>query len=380
VRARLTALLCVTVGTSTFALGSFPTLLPDLDRVAQLSTLELGVLISAFAFARMLIDIPVGLFVARRLRWAVLGAPFVLVAGVLMIGTGGPFAVLLAGRILMGFAHALGMVAWLTLILRQPGGSLGAALNAFELSAMLGMLGGVATVGALPKTVAWNHAYLVASAPLLVGLVTAPLIAASLPVAAPLAEAAPAAPPGRRRGVPSLPALAFATGISIAVMYATIEQFLLPLRASREFGLDRVAVARLLMIAQGSDIVALLPVGLLADRAGVTRVLATILCVLAAAAALVSFGGPGAMAAGAALFGLGMAGWMLPLALLRRQTPAAGIAWRTALYRVGVDGGLFLGPFVCGLLGDAAWTLATAVAVVLVVLAIILFTRTTASR
>lgn len=174
--------------------------------------------------------------------------------------------------------------------------------------------------------------------------------------------------------------LAFVTGSSIAVTYATIELFLLPLRASREFGLDRVAVARLLMIAQVSDIVALLPVGLVADRAGASRVLAVILCSLASAAALVTFGGVGAMAAGAALFGLGMAGWMLPLSLLRRETPAPDIAWRTALYRVGVDGGLFLGPFLCGLLGDAAWVLAATFAAVLIALAFVLFTRSAGSR
>jgi hypothetical protein len=31
-------------------------------------------------------------------------------------------------------------------------------------------------------------------------------------------------------------------------------------------------------------------------------------------------------------------------------TPPAQIAWRTALYRVAVDGGMFLGPFLSGLL------------------------------
>jgi uncharacterized membrane protein len=32
-------------------------------------------------------------------------------------------------------------------------------------------------------------------------------------------------------------------------------------------------------------------------------------------------------------------------------TPPAQVAWRTALYRVSVDGGMFAGPFVSGLLG-----------------------------
>jgi MFS family permease len=411
VRGRLILLLCVTVGASTFSIGSFPALLPDLDRVAKLSTVELGLLVSAFGFARMVIDIPVGLFVARRLLWAVRAAPFVLAAGVLVIGTGGAFLVLLAGRILMGFAHALGMVAWLTTILRYQATALGAALNAFELSAMLGMLGGVAVVSALPRSLVWNQAFIVACAPVLVGLITAPVITAWLravppahppavrtaphdghrstmsppPPGAPGRDGPDAAALGTAAGNPartrtSLVPLAFVIGSSIAVTYATTEQFLLPLRASREFGLDRVGVARLLVVAQVADIIALLPVGLVADRAGPTRVLTVVLCSLSAAALLLTFGGVTEMAVGAALLGLGMAGWMLPLTLLRRETPASDIAWRTALYRVGVDGGLFLGPFLCGLLGDAAWALAATFAALLVALAVVLFTRPAGSR
>jgi len=50
------------------------------------------------------------------------------------------------------------------------------------------------------------------------------------------------------------------------------------------------------------------------------------------------------------------------------ETPAEHIAWRTGLYRVSVDGGIFLGPFLSGVLGmrhagflPAFWTLALAV-------------------
>src|SRR2546422_8118101 len=48
-----------------------------------------------------------------------------------------------------------------------------------------------------------------------------------------------------------------------------------------------------------------------------------------------------------------MAGWMLPVGLLRAATPASQVEWRTARFRVFVDGGMFLGPFASGLLGAA---------------------------
>jgi len=130
-----------------------------------------------------------------------------------------------------------------------------------------------------------------------------------------------------------------------------VEQFSIPLRGSRELGLERAGVARLLVVMQVFDIAALLPLGVLADRRGTVPVLVAVLLVMAAASALVGFGTLPVVAAGCALYGLGMAGWMLPLGVLRRETPQEHVAWRTGLYRVCVDGGIFLGPFLAGLLG-----------------------------
>src|SRR3989441_271280 len=84
---------------------------------------------------------------------------------------------------------------------------------------------------------------------------------------------------------------------------------------------------------------------------GARRVLVAVPLVMAGASALVGFGTLPLVAAGCALYGLSMAGWMLPLGVLRRETPPEHVAWRTGLYRVCVDGGLFLGPFLAGLLG-----------------------------
>jgi hypothetical protein len=80
-------------------------------------------------------------------------------------------------------------------------------------------------------------------------------------------------------------------------------------------------------------------------------VLGGVLLVFALALGLVGFGSLPLVAVGCALFGFSMAAWMLPLGILRAVTPPAQVAWRTALYRVSVDGGMFAGPFVSGLLG-----------------------------
>jgi hypothetical protein len=240
------------------------------------------------------------------------------------------------------------------------------------------MVGGVIAISALPSRLPWNTAYLLTCTPQLIGVLVVPALLAALPAqdgaTAPRLFARQGAPanPGSHHDArgkhPSLVPLVFAAGGLVALAYSTMEQFLIPLRASREFGLERAGVARLLMVQQLFDIAALLPIGFLADRRSATRVLPAILLLMAAANALVGFGTLPLVVVGCALFGLSMAGWMLPLGVLRQETASEHVAWRTGLYRVCVDGGIFLGPFLSGVLGmhlagflPAIWTAALAI-------------------
>jgi MFS family permease len=119
----------------------------------------------------------------------------------------------------------------------------------------------------------------------------------------------------------------------------------------------------LLAIPQFVDVLMLLPVGALADRASRARVLGGVLLVLAAGVGAVAFGPLPLVVAGCIFFGIGLASWMLPVGLLHRDGAARSVAWRTALYRVGVDAGVFLGPLVAGALAerDALWAIAAAI-------------------
>lgn len=352
---RLLVLLCASAGAMTCSLGAFPALLPEIGTAVRLTDLQLGILAGAFGLSRMLVDIPAGLLVTHHARRALLTAPIFMLAGVACLAAGGSLAWLLLGRVLMGIGHTLGMLAGLTTILRSREASgLASALNAFEFSAMLGILAGVTAVGALPGALPWNLAFAVAASPLLVAFLTVRAALPALPRndgARPWFARTTAAEAGAgRAGDRAIVLLAFAAGTAVALTYGTVESFLIPLRGSREFGLDRAGVARLLMLTQVCDILALLPVGALADRRGTPRVLAVVLLAHAVALGLVAFATlPWAMV-GCVLFGLAMAGWMLPLGLLRAGTPVSELAWRTAIYRVFVDGGLFLGPFLSGVL------------------------------
>jgi len=356
VRLPVIALLCINVFASTFTIGAFAPLLPEIGRTLRLSDLELGVLAGSFGFARMVADLPVGLVVRRHPRAALVIGPVVLLAGILGMTAGGPFAALLLGRTLMGLGHSLAMVAVLTAVLHvHAGRRLGAALNAIEFSGMLGLLGGVTLVGWLPSALPWSSAFLAACAPVVLVFATLPGLVTSLRETHAVSgskgvvTSGPPTPTGRRWAVP----LVFVIGTAVACTYSTVEQFLIPLRGSRHFGLDRAGIAHLLQIGQIADTVALLPVGVLADRRGASRVLAAVTLTMAVGLSFIAFGGLTLVALGCVLNGLAMAGWMLPLSVLREVTRPEHIAMRTAFYRVGVDGGHFLGPFLSGLLG--AW-------------------------
>jgi MFS family permease len=381
----LLLLLCLMLGVQTCSIGAFPALLPEIGRTAALADWQLGAVAGAFGFARMFADVPAGLLMTHHARRALVAAPIFLLVGVgVLTGAGGSFAGLLAGRALMGAGHTLGTLAGLTTILRMWPGR-GVALNSFEFSAMVGVLSGAGLVALLPRTLSWNAALLIATVPVACGLLALPRILTALPSSATArpwfarsaaAGDASAEQRGDRAGV----VVAFAAGGAIALTYASVDLYLLPVRASREFGLDRGGIARLLMLAQACDLAALLPLGALADRWGAGRLLGTLLVMFASAIAFIGLGGLPLLAVGAVLFGVAMGGWLLPVALLRAATPASQIAWRTALYRVCVDGAMFLGPVASGVIAGAHPGLVpVTLAVVLLAVSVAVFARTVAT-
>src|SRR5207245_10253693 len=117
---------------------------------------QIGLLASAFGFARMAAAMPTGAFVARRLGTALAAAPLVLISGLLLLVSGAPFWVLVAGRLLLAVAHTLAMVGGLSAILiDERGRNAPVRLNVFELPGMLGILGGLGTLALIPAARGW---------------------------------------------------------------------------------------------------------------------------------------------------------------------------------------------------------------------------------
>ena len=352
-----TALLCLMVFANTVCVGAFGPLLPEIARAQSLADWQLGLLAGSFGFARMIADVPTGLLAGRRLGTSLAAAPALLVAGVLLLWSAGPFPVLVLGRVLVGLGHSLGMVAGLTAILLDQRGAAGSMrLNVFEFAGMAGVLGGLAAIGLQPAAWGWPRSLIVACSPILITVFLVPRLRRQFPdqprpPAGDGARALAARAPAER--MPPIVWLMFAVGIIMGLAWSSMSQFLIPLRATREFGLDRAGVSRLLGLAQVVDLVVLLPVGWLADRLGRAFMLSAVSLCLGFGAFAVGLGSLPFVVAGCVLLGVGMAGWMFPLGVIREHTESRLFAWRTGLYRVGVDAAAFLGPVVCGLIGEA---------------------------
>jgi MFS transporter, DHA1 family, inner membrane transport protein len=355
-----TGLLCLVVFASTVCVGAFGPLLPEIGRAQGLADWQLGILAGSFGFARMAADLPAGALATRRLAASLTLAPITLLAGMLLLSTAGPFPVLVLGRLLTGLAHTLVMVGSLTAVLQdQSSPRASVRLNTLEFAGMLGVLGGLALVGALPEGWPWNRTLLAAAGPVVVSLAATLVLTRMLPGpvgAAPVRPGGGGAAGERPSPVAALPPivrLMFALGVVMALAWSAVSQFVIPLRGTREFGLERAGISGLLSVAQLVDLVVLLPVGWLADRVGRLPVLTAVAATLGLGLFAVGLGSLPLLVVGCALFGLGMAGWMLPLGVIREHTDVARLGWRTGVYRVGVDGAIFLGPLICGVLGEA---------------------------
>jgi DHA1 family tetracycline resistance protein-like MFS transporter len=329
--------------------------LPEIARTRGLADWQLGVVAGAFGFARMAGAMPAGLLADRHVAASLVLSPAFLAVGLVCVTTGTTFSLLVLGRALMGVGHTLLMVGGLTAILRDDkGADASFRLNTFEFSGMLGILGGLLVVGTLPATWSWNLSLAVASSPLIVSALVGRALLRRFPPTPPSRRAAAAARSGAAARGARVFWLMLAAGVTMSFAWSSVSQFLIPLRGTREFGLDRGGISVLLGLAQVVDLLVLLPTGRIADRMGRVPVLATLMLVLGVGAIGTGLGSYPLFVMGCACFGVGLAGWMLPLGIAREHGGAVGLAWRTALYRVGTDAAIFLGPVLSGLLGARA--------------------------
>src|SRR5262249_1231445 len=156
-----------------------------------------------------------------------------------------------------------------------------------------------------PASFGWALSLLLASSPVVIALALAPGLRRRFPdrLLVPAAQARPAPADSAARRFGTLVSLMFAVGVVMGLGWSSVGRFLVPLRGTREFGLERGGVARLLALSQIVDLLALLPVGWLADRIGRLAMLSVVGAALALGAFAVGLGSYPLFVAGCVLLG-----------------------------------------------------------------------------
>ena len=161
-----TALLCFISLCSCFSMGAFSPLLPEIGRAGALADWQLGVVAGALGFARMATAIPAGWLAGRYLGTTLWASPALMLAGTVLLASSSSLAVLVLGRLILGFAYTLGTVSGLiALLLDDRGPRASVRLNIFEFSAMIGVLGGLGLVGLVPSHWGWSRSLIIVSSP-----------------------------------------------------------------------------------------------------------------------------------------------------------------------------------------------------------------------
>src|SRR5262249_62047553 len=160
--------------------------------------------------------------------------------------------------------------------------------------------------------VAWAVWLVAASTPVLVPLAITPVLWRRFPVEPDHVDAVSSAKRGGSGRTTAIVRLMVGIGALMALAWASISQFLIPLRGAREFGLDRGGVSMLLATSHLVDLAVLLPVGWLADRVGRLLVLGGLTVCVGFAVWGAGLGGLPLFITGCVVLGVGMAGWVLP--------------------------------------------------------------------
>jgi DHA1 family inner membrane transport protein len=336
-----------------FTVGMLPPLLPLVAADWALSPLEVGLINTVYAIGRLAGSYPASLIRARRgTRAAVfLGVGF-LVTGSALCAVAPRFPVFLLARLVMGFGASLAFLAVFAQLLESsPPAGRGRVANAFEATSILSLAVGGALAAALAQAAGWRVVF-VATA-----LVLLPCVATWRPIG-PDAGRHPAAAGGSLR-LPGAAVLAlapiYAAGFALAATWSGLFATLVPLVGHDRYGLDSGALGLALGAGYVAELVGLLAVGVVIDRAPREPLFMAGAVAVTLGGLLLAVGTRPAVFVGAvALIGGGYAVWMIPATVLADRVGPAIPPGHLAAFRVAMDTGMILGPVVLGALAGLA--------------------------
>jgi MFS transporter, DHA1 family, multidrug resistance protein len=327
-------------------------LLPQIQDEFAVTYAVAGVLVSAFGFARLLLDLPTGFLQERFGSRTLSAAGFTLLVGGSLLAMFAPtFMVLVAGRVAMGLgASMLGVVVLTALSLLAPEHARARTLALYAMAnntaiGIFPVVGGI--VGSLWG---WRSTMAVSALLAAVGAIMMGRVLRRVPTSS-LTQRAEASDQDGRSSMPLLLLLALGT-IYFGVVVNMINRHgfrntILPLYAGDAIGLNPVETATGISVIAFMGLIMAMPGGMLADRWSRRGVIAAGMVVLAIGdlAFLGATTYPTFLLA-ALLLGVGDFFASSQMAALTEVVPAHYRGRALATYRFGVDLGATIGPFL----------------------------------
>ena len=335
--------------------------LPSYAADFNVSYALVGFVISSFALARMLLDMPAG-FLSRKYNKKIVmiaGLTLILVSSV-MAGSAPNYGVLVVARMIEGAGSALYVTA-ATVFLAQIAGTekRGQLMSVYSGTLLLGSVFGP-TFGGFMAAIYDVHAPFYAYA-IVAGLGVIPTLA--LPN---LASSDSAASLQKRASrihdvwlVLSHPSFLLGTMATLTLFFTRtgVKNTLVPLYGENNIGLDSAAIGLILTLAGIATAATMVPVGNISDRIGRRKPI--VLCLLLSAVATMSIPFSASVlqlsvcviAYGAAV---GLSG---PIAAyVTDVSPEDKLEVSMGLFRMISDVGFFAGPLLLGFLADISAT------------------------
>lgn len=338
--------------------GVISVLLPLIKDEFSVGYTELGLLISAFAFARLIMDLPLGYLSDRFDNLSLLAVGMICVFGGVLICLFAPtFTLLVCGRILVGIGSGINNVAALTLLTRDAQrGSLGKINSLLEFSAIAGTSISPSIAGFLATSFQWRATFVLSAITSLISFFVVFWIKNNTGSSAkkhgkmPLEELPSSSilPISYRQLVSQRGILVgYVTAFMFSWSWGGFLSTLFPLYGSDVLGLSVKLIGLSMTVAALADLALLIPVGWLSDRYNRKPFLiGGLFCILLGILAL-------PLAKGLPLFMLfciivymGFAAWGMPPALLADLSSPESRGKVIGVYRFLVDAGFAIGPSV----------------------------------
>ena len=341
--------------------GLLSPLLPLLRDTFQVSYGELGLLTSAFGLSAVGMDIFATSFLSRRPLFKVLLQGICLTGlGLLCCALAPGFYWLVGSRVLLGFGVSMARFACLTvMVTATPRTAQGRAHNLLEFAAIAGSAISPVWSGFVAAFLHWRAAYGTALL-FVVGafawvLYTRQALAQAIEIGAKNQLAPPPRPAVSASLAPSYEAraalLAYLSAFVLSFIWAGFLSTALPLFGGEVVGLSTTMLGAIMTAGLLVDLALLLPIGWVADRLEGRIVIGPALLLMALTLAWL----PQATTMATLLLislclHASFATWGMPSAALAVLTRGAQQARAMALYRLLVDGGAVLAPWLIGTL------------------------------